>query len=55
MDSEKAAMLQLQLKHNAEELQEYLRELEGWEEEMKQKDEQLSKRKPILKQAGPKH
>jgi len=43
-------MLQLQLRHNTEELQDYLKGLESWEEEMKAKDRGLSKNKPILKE-----
>lgn len=37
----KAVELQLQVKHNAEELQDFLRDLEHWEEDMQQKDLEL--------------
>lgn len=50
MDAQQASMLQLQLRHNTEELQDYLKGLESWEEEMKAKDRGLSKNKPILKE-----
>ncbi|XP_063783431.1 RNA polymerase II-associated protein 3 [Pseudophryne corroboree] len=39
----KAVELQLQMKQNAEELQDFMRELESWEEDIKQKDAKLSK------------
>ncbi|XP_056429986.1 RNA polymerase II-associated protein 3 [Hyla sarda] len=38
----KALELQLQMKQNAEELQDFMRELESWEEDIKQKDAKLS-------------
>ncbi|XP_052016774.1 RNA polymerase II-associated protein 3 [Apodemus sylvaticus] len=37
----KAVELQLQVKHNAEELQDFLRDLEHWEEDMQKKDLEL--------------
>ncbi|XP_028645206.1 RNA polymerase II-associated protein 3 [Grammomys surdaster] len=37
----KAVELQLQVKHNAEELQDFMRDLEHWEKDMKQKDLEL--------------
>ena len=43
------ALLQLQLRRNAEEMQEYMKGLENWEEEIKQRDTMLKKQKPILK------
>lgn len=52
MERDQAMRVQMQLRHNAEDLQSYLRELESWEEEMKLKDESLSKKKPILKEVG---
>ncbi|XP_053572719.1 RNA polymerase II-associated protein 3 [Bombina bombina] len=39
----KAIELQLQMKQNAEELQDFMRELESWEKDIKQKDISLSK------------
>ena len=50
MDSIHAAQLQQQLRHNANEVQEFVKELGEWEDEIKQKDESLKKNKPILKQ-----
>ncbi|KAM3926941.1 RNA polymerase II-associated protein 3 [Leptodactylus fuscus] len=38
----KALELQLQMKQNAEELQDFMRELENWEKDIKQKDAKLS-------------
>ncbi|XP_069831950.1 RNA polymerase II-associated protein 3 isoform X2 [Dendropsophus ebraccatus] len=38
----KALELQLQMKQNAEELQDFMRELESWEKDIKQKDAKLS-------------
>ncbi|XP_044133017.1 RNA polymerase II-associated protein 3 [Bufo gargarizans] len=43
----KALELQLQMKQNAEELQDFMRELESWEKDIKQKDAKLSKQ-PIV-------
>ncbi|XP_073507955.1 RNA polymerase II-associated protein 3 [Phyllobates terribilis] len=40
--SNKALELQLQMKQNAEELQDFMRELESWETDIKQKDAKLS-------------
>ena len=37
----KAIELQLQVKHNAEELQDFMRDLEHWENDIKQKDLEL--------------
>ena len=42
--------MQTQLRHNSLELQEYLRGLESWEEEVKARDESLRRHKPILKE-----
>lgn len=50
MDSEKASAMQLQLRQNSLELQEYLSGLESWEEEIKSRDESLTRNKPILKE-----
>ena len=42
--------MQLQLRQNAEDLQDYLRDLETWESEIKKKDDSLRRQKPILKE-----
>ena len=44
--------MQLQLRQNSEDLQSFLRDLDSWEEEIKEKDEGLKRRKPILKEVG---
>lgn len=50
MNAERAGMMQMQLRHNADELQSYLKDLQSWEDEIKEKDKNLSKQKPILKE-----
>ena len=50
MNAERAGMMQMQLRHNANELQSYLKDLQSWEDEIKEKDKNLSKQKPILKE-----
>lgn len=50
MNAERAGLMQMQLRHNADELQSYLKDLQSWEEEIKEKDKSLSKQKPILKE-----
>ena len=50
MNAERAGLMQMQLRHNADELQSYLKDLQSWEEEIKEKDKNLSKQKPILKE-----
>ncbi len=52
MDKDQAGRMQMQLRHNAEDLQSYLCGLDSWEKEMKLKDESLRKKKPILKEVG---
>lgn len=37
----KAIELQLQMRQNAEEMQSFMKDLEGWETEIKKKDEEL--------------
>ncbi len=37
----KAVELQIQMRHNAEDLQSFTKELNNWEEEIKKKDQQL--------------
>ena len=49
MDSHPAG-LQMQLRQNNEELTDYLKGLDDWEEEMKEKDQSLSRNKSILKE-----
>ena len=44
-------LLQLQMKRNTEDLQDYLRDLGNWEDEIKKKDAMLHKQKPVLKKA----
>ena len=48
MDS--AGRMQSQLRQNNEELLDYLKGLEGWEEEMREKDQTLVKNRSILKE-----
>lgn len=50
MNAERAGLMQMQLRHNADELQSYLEGLQNWEDEIKVKDKNLSKQKPILKE-----
>ena len=50
MDGSRATAMQLQLRHNVEDLQDYLRDLETWESEIKKKDDSLRRQKPILKE-----
>ena len=45
-------LMQLRLRQNNDELQDYLRDLESWEEEIKSKDRDLSERRSILKDVG---
>ena len=52
MNQEQAAIMQMQVRHNAEDLQDYLKGLESWEEEIKRKDSSLTRQKPILKEVG---
>ena len=48
MDS--AGPMQSQLRQNNEELLDYLKGLESWEEEMREKDQTLVKNRSILKE-----
>lgn len=50
MNAQQAGMMQMQLRHNADDLQSYLKDLQSWEDEIKEKDRNLSKQKPILKE-----
>ena len=50
MNAEQAGMMQMQLRHNADERQSYLKDLQSWEDEIKEKDKNLSKQNPILKE-----
>jgi hypothetical protein len=50
MNAERAGLMQMQLRHNADELQSYVKGLQSWEDQIKEKDKNLSKQKPILKE-----
>ena len=52
MDAQQAGLMQMQLRYNAEDLQKYLQDLQDWEDEIKEKDRNLSKQKPILKEVN---
>lgn len=41
MSGNKAVELQIQMRQNAEDLQNFMKELNNWEEEVKKKDQQL--------------
>lgn len=43
----KAIELQLQVKQNAEELQDFMRDLENWEKDIKQKDMELRRQNGV--------
>ena len=47
-----ANLMQVHLRRNNEELQDYLKGLDSWEEEMKEKDQGLVKKKSILKEVS---
>ncbi|XP_049738870.1 RNA polymerase II-associated protein 3 [Elephas maximus indicus] len=53
MTSSKAIELQLQVKQNAEELQDFMRDLENWEKDIKQKDMELRKQNGVLEENLP--
>uniref|UniRef100_UPI004038CBB8 RNA polymerase II-associated protein 3 n=1 Tax=Callospermophilus lateralis TaxID=76772 RepID=UPI004038CBB8 len=53
MTSNKAIELQLQVKQNAEELQDFMRDLENWEKDIKQKDMELRRQSGILEENLP--
>jgi len=46
-----AALFQRTVKENNDDLQDFLDGMKSWEDEIKKKDELLSKQKPILKKA----
>ncbi len=50
MDAEKAALMQMQIRNNASDLQDYLKGLEAWETDVKTTDASLSNQKSILKE-----
>ncbi len=50
MDPEKAALMQMQIRNNASDLQDYLKDLETWETDVKKTDTSLSNQKSILKE-----
>ena len=45
-------LFQLQMKQNSEDLQDYVKGLDNWEENMKKRDKLLRKQKPILKKVS---
>ncbi|XP_006888231.1 PREDICTED: RNA polymerase II-associated protein 3 isoform X2 [Elephantulus edwardii] len=49
----KAIELQLQVKQNAEELQDFMRDLDSWEKDIKQKDMELRKQNGVLEENLP--
>ncbi|XP_064364365.1 RNA polymerase II-associated protein 3 isoform X1 [Dromaius novaehollandiae] len=49
----KALELQLQMKQNAEELQDFMRELESWEKDIKQVDSELRKQSGVVEENLP--
>ncbi|EHB13582.1 RNA polymerase II-associated protein 3 [Heterocephalus glaber] len=49
----KAVELQLQVKQNAEELQDFMRDLENWEKDIKQKDMELRRQSGVLEESLP--
>uniref|UniRef100_A0A8C9PV54 RNA polymerase II-associated protein 3 n=1 Tax=Spermophilus dauricus TaxID=99837 RepID=A0A8C9PV54_SPEDA len=53
MTSNKAIELQLQVKQNAEELQDFMRDLENWEKDIKQKDMELRRQSGSLEENLP--
>lgn len=46
---ESAALFQRTIKENSDDLHAFLADINSWEDEIKRKDELLSKQKPILK------
>ena len=50
MDEGRATLMQMQIRRNAEDLQSYLKDLDSWENDIKQKDQGLTRHKPILKE-----
>ncbi len=52
MDVNQAALMQMHIKNNAEDMNEFMKGLESWEDEIKEKDHNLSKQKPILKEVS---
>jgi hypothetical protein len=48
----KAVELQLQVKHNAEELQDFMRDLEHWEKDMKEKDLELRRQGGVAEEVS---
>ena len=50
---ESAGRMQTQLRNNNDELLDYLKGLESWEDEIRERDENLSKNKSILKEVCP--
>ncbi|XP_007516279.1 RNA polymerase II-associated protein 3 [Erinaceus europaeus] len=53
MSTNKAIELQLQVKQNAEELQDFMRDLENWEKDIKQKDMELRRQNGVPEEKLP--
>ena len=52
MDPGKTGFMPMQIRNNASDLQDYLKGLEDWETDVKEKDAALSSHKSILKEVG---
>ena len=52
MAADKAMQLQFQVRQNASEVNDFLKDLGDWETEIKRKDEQLQKSRVINNQVG---
>ena len=52
MDGKQAALMQMQIKRNADDLQDFMKDLESWEKDIKEKDANLTRKKPTLKEVG---
>ena len=50
MDEKQAALMQMRIKQNADDLQDFMKDLESWEKDIKEKDANLTRKKPILKE-----
>jgi 1,4-dihydroxy-2-naphthoate octaprenyltransferase len=50
MDAGQATAMQMQIRQNAADLEDFMKGLDSWEEEIKEKDKSLTKQKPILKE-----
>jgi 1,4-dihydroxy-2-naphthoate octaprenyltransferase len=50
MDAGQATAMQMQIRQNAADLEDFMKGLDSWEEEIKEKDKSLARQKPILKE-----